>query len=659
MREKGLATRVQPVTSRKQLRYVPLIAAGVSVFLGLVILGDLLGVLRHVEDPWMLGGWVKLSPSVLEWMAQWVVWGACLLVLISPTTVKLARRKARPEPIVTLTFLIFPSLSLLIMFVSPHVGATLFVGSGFLVAYIVTSRSRTLLGIDHSCARRLVCVVVFAFLAMTAAGGVICVLLWQAGAFFALTSGISQITTDVLLMTLAADLKTFYLAQPLLTPIFLTIALAAIAALFREPVRRIAGPFVKLLKKERPTGGDVQANQRESDTHSSLAYLTLVGALGLGIAITVYSLLELHWPGGADYPWYVGHLRPIGSLQDVIPFLHGDRGLFLLLLSLSRAVMGASREDVVRFAPAMLSVLLALSTFFLVREGTGRVWVSSFAAVLSVVSAQTTLGMYGGIIANWFALSIANFTFAMIIRSIRLRSPLMAVGSVVLSLVLLAGYAYLWVVVVVELLLALVGSIASFQAGGGSNWKYDVGILSGVILGILLTPLVFVLIAATPLLGLGPETLDVRTWLALGWEYAQAVRGETVGSVASTLEFSLSESRMELPFVALLSIFGLLDHAPQMRSFTRIIAAMVLVPLAIELVTNVPSYFSLRGLYLIPLYILAALGAESFVRRVNGQESPWKIASCVAFAGTFAGYLFLSQLGYTLRLFGLPLLPLE
>jgi hypothetical protein len=286
------------------------------------------------------------------------------------------------------------------------------------------------------------------------------------------------------------------------------------------------------------------------------------------------------------------------------------------------------------------------------------VWVSSFAAVLSVVSAQTTLGMYGGLIANWFALSIANFTFAMIIRSIRLRSPLMVAGSIAVSLVLLAGYAYLWVVAVVELLLALVGSIAAFGAVDGGEWKRDVGILFGVIFGIVLIPLTFASFAATPLLGFRPEGLDPSTWFGLGWRYAQAARGETIVSVVSTLEFSLAQIRMQLPFVALLSIFGLLDHAPQIRCFTRIIAAMVLVPLAIELVTNAPSYFPLRGLYLLPLYTLVALGAESVIRRVNGQESPWKIASCLAFAGTFTAYLFLSQLGYTLRMFGLPLLPL-
>ena len=569
-----------------------------------------------------------------------------MLISISPAIAAFARTRIRPEPIVVLAFLIFPLLSLPVMFTSPHVGASLLVGSGFLVAYAVTSRSRTLLGIEPSCARRLVFGVVFTLLTLTAAGGVTCVLLWQAGVLFASMSG-NQTVADVLLTIMATDLKAFYLAQPLLTATFLAIALAAIVALFREPARRLSEPFLRLLTKEKGRGDDARAPQRRSGTHASLAYLTLIGALGLGIATTIYPLLQLHWPGGADFSWYMMNLRPIHSLSDVVSLLRGDRGLFLVLLSLTGTIIGASRQDLISFAPAMLSVLLALSTFFLVKEGTGRLWVSSFAAVLSVVSAQTTLGMYGGIIANWFALSVANLMSAMIIRSIRLRSPVMAIGSIALSLALLTGYAYLWVVAVVELLLALVGSIAAFGTYNGREWKYDVGILSTVIVSIVLIPIVL-------LSSLGP---DPTLLFALGLRYVQAAGGQTIGSAVSTLESSLAESRMMLPFVALLSILGLLDHAPQTRCFTKIIAAMVLVPLAIELVSNASSYFPLRGLYLIPLYVLAALGAENIICRVNGHVSPWKIRGGLAFAGMFGAYLFLSQLRYTLMMFGLPLLP--
>jgi hypothetical protein len=455
---------------------------------------------------------------------------------------------------------------------------------------------------------------------------------------------------------LAADLKGFYLAQPLLTAIFLAMAFAAMVVLFGEAARRLAEPLVRLLRKERGTMLRAPASSHESDAHSSLAYLALLGALALAIAATLYPVLQLHYVG-ADFPWYVNQLSSIGSFSDAVAFLNRDRGLFMLLLFSARTVTGLSAEDVVRFAPAMLSIMLASSSFLLVKEGTGRLWASSLAALLSVVSAQTTLGMYAGIVANWFALSIANFTFAMIIRSIRLRSLLAAVGSIALSLILLAGYAYLWVVAIVELSLGLVGLVAAFGAPNYGEWKHDVGILSGIILGIVLLPLVFFSIAR-PNLGLSPGTLDPSSWFALGWRYVQATKGETVALVVSRLGSSVAESRVQLPFAALLSILGLLDHAPRTRSFMKIIGAMVLVPLAIEVVPNAPSYFPLRGLYLIPLYVLVALGAGSVIRRVNGRESAWKSPSALAFAGAFTAYVLLSQLGYTLRMFGLPLLPL-
>jgi hypothetical protein len=45
------------------------------------------------------------------------------------------------------------------------------------------------------------------------------------------------------------------------------------------------------------------------------------------------------------------------------------------------------------------------------------------------------------IITNWFALSLANFTFALIVRSVRRRSAITALGSLAVALALLASYA--------------------------------------------------------------------------------------------------------------------------------------------------------------------------------------------------------------------------
>ena len=75
---------------------------------------------------------------------------------------------------------------------------------------------------------------------------------------------------------------------------------------------------------------------------------------------------------------------------------------------------------------------------------------------------------------------------------------------------------------------------------------------------------------------------------------------------------------------------------------------MVVVPFVAAVITP-DLYFTWRGLYLIPLYLTGALGVESVIRWVNGRESAWSSPGRLAFAGTFAGYVFLSHLSYSLR----------
>jgi len=301
--------------------------------------------------------------------------------------------------------------------------------------------------------------------------------------------------------------------------------------------------------------------------------------------------------------------------------------------------------------PAVSSALLAATTFALVREGTGRSWVAALAALLSVVSAQTSLGMGAGIIANWFALSVANLAYALIIRSVRRHSPLAFVGSLVVLLILLASYAYLWVVVLAVQVLVLLATIIQFRASDRREWKYEVGILSGVLVGTVLIPIAFLMLAASSLIGFKPAGLEPTLWFAQGWNLLAAALKPSVLSVslvALERAFVFAGNRVDLPFLTLLSIVGLLDMPYRARSFREMTAAAILVPAVLTLITPY-MYSTWRGLYVIPMYLTGALGAESVVRRVNGNESTWSSRSRLALALTFCAYVFLSHLGYSLR----------
>jgi hypothetical protein len=638
---------------RNRFRYIPLLAAGVLVFLGIVFAGDLSGLLWHIRT---FDWWIPLAPIIVSRTVDWFTWGVSFLLSVSPAVLGLFDRRTKPDPVVILTSFIFPLFSLLTMSWSYYIGATLLVGSGFLIAYTLVSRSELILSIPRGSALRLIATEVFAFLAIAAAGGVVSILLRHEGALVSLVYGYDL--NDAWLRMLILDVEAFYLTRPLLSAAFIILAVAAIFALFREAFQSFTAPLVKrLMKREHSAASDISAGleprfRRSIIVHRCLPCVILIASVLLGIAMTTYpyTVAKVGSVVGSDSWWYLQELSLMHTFADIPPRLQADRGFFLLLLFIIKTLTGLDPESLVEWMPALLSALLAVSSFVFVKEGTVRSWVAALASLLSVVSAQTSLGMGAFILTNWFALSIANFMLALVVRSIRRRSTLSAVGALVVSLVLLASYAFLWVVTIAELALVLLASILAFRNVTRREWKREVESLGGVLVGSILTPIAFLFLVVTPLLGFRPQGLDVSAWLMMGWNYlGRGATLQVLGSAFTALEeaFDFAGNRADLPFLTLLSIVGLVDQGSQHRSFGRIVSAMILVSAITTMIT--PSlYLTWRGLYIMPMYVTGALGAESIIRRVNGQGSPWS-PSRLAFAAAFTGYLFLSHLSYSLR----------
>jgi hypothetical protein len=47
------------------------------------------------------------------------------------------------------------------------------------------------------------------------------------------------------------------------------------------------------------------------------------------------------------------------------------------------------------------------------------------------------------------------------------------------------------------------------------EWKREVGVMGGVLVGCILTPIGFLFLAVIPLLGFKPQGLDVGVWLTI------------------------------------------------------------------------------------------------------------------------------------------------
>jgi len=293
--------------SHRRLGYLPLLAAGVVVFLGLVFLGGLTGLLWHIRTfVW----WVKLSPSVLEPTADWIVWVVCFLLTLSPAVVALVRRRVAPELLVVLTALIFPSLSLITMTFSFRVGTVLLVASGFLAGYTLISRSPLLVGVERGLALRVVSAEVFGFLSLMAAGGAVAVLLWREDFFLALVSGSSLEPADAWLSMLAVDLEVFYLARPLLWTMFIALAGAAIVALFEQRFQRVYRRLSGMLTKPQvPAENLAHPSSAPANSRRLLPYVVLMGSLVLGVTFTLY-------------PYFVGQVG--GGTRRGFSFLHRE-----------------------------------------------------------------------------------------------------------------------------------------------------------------------------------------------------------------------------------------------------------------------------------------------------------------------------------------------
>jgi hypothetical protein len=236
------------------------------------------------------------------------------------------------------------------------------------------------------------------------------------------------------------------------------------------------------------------------------------------------------------------------------------------------------------------------------------------------------------------------------LRWVRLRSKAAVASALLFSLFLLGSYTYAWVAAVAILVIVLVGTILSFRRKTRRLWWHELTGFGVMLFGVFALPLTLGYVVLVPLLGYVPSWFSPFLWVNLGSNYIQGqhlLEGLRLAPSALESAFDFAGNRIDLPFLTILSILGLVDPAWR-GSFRRVIAAMVLVPIALAIVSP-DLYLTWRGLYMIPMYLTGALGAESIIRRLNGHESPWRSPSRLAFAITFTAYIFLSHLSYSLR----------
>jgi hypothetical protein len=116
----------------------------------------------------------------------------------------------------------------------------------------------------------------------------------------------------------------------------------------------------------------------------------------------------------------------------------------------------------------------------------------------------------------------------------------------------------------------------------------------------------------------------------------------------TTIDYA--RNRLDMTFMILLSVIGILDVSLVSKQFRRVLGSMMIVPVVFMLLAP-DIHFTWRGLYLLPAYLGGTMGLRSIALRVNDPVRADGIESVPrrAFSSSLFGYVFLSCLAWTLR----------
>jgi hypothetical protein len=257
------------------------------------------------------------------------------------------------------------------------------------------------------------------------------------------------------------------------------------------------------------------------------------------------------------------------------------------------------------------------------------------------VSSATTIGLGAAILANWFALAVMNLFFALLLRAQMNRSFGATVLASVASVLVLLAHSYAWAASMAMVAIQGLGILLIVRSRPIEFKQNIIPLISVIALNAL-----FLFLVST-------QVEAVHQSLATGVSGAlPVIKTINVTNLTTILESTIdyARNRLDATVMAVLSIIGIADASLLPRPFRRILGSMMIVPVIFTLLAPDISW-TWRGLYLLPTYLGAALGARSVILRTNSPtvRSTHESILRFAFTSSLSGYIFLSCLAWTLR----------
>jgi hypothetical protein len=390
------------------------------------------------------------------------------------------------------------------------------------------------------------------------------------------------------------------------------------------------------------TPESVMRRPGEGDLSPSSKVLVLLTAVGLSWFVVAYPYLpSLNESGkyvSVDAPFYEGYLRTALGLggTELLRYVFGrmsERSLAVLTMYSLAAPTGLAPELVVKGFPLLLSLLLAISSYFAVVRITYDQRLAAYSALLSGTSIVTVVGMYAGYYANWLATSMALLALGFAFGYADLGEPSYLLGAC--AFLILAELSHVWTwYFFCAVLFALLLHQMLFE-----------GLLRRKVLDVN-KALSLSLPVATSLL----FDLFKRNFLGVGTTGAEVGLG-TASSGLRVLNIFLFERNLS----CMLEVFvgGLTSNA----LYFALAMLAVLLPSRDEdlsalfsaslFVTSFPFLFydyvlQSRLLYVLPVHLMTAKGAYDASRVI--RERGFRLQS-----GLFLALCFLSSANYALR----------
>lgn len=348
----------------------------------------------------------------------------------------------------------------------------------------------------------------------------------------------------------------------------------------------------------------------ENATNFRLSKILLIFGLMIAIFVASYPYLEAVNEGGrligVDTPFYLDKLDTAqsSSLSGALSVAMGDDRTILHLFNYFLLSIIGNTTMVMKVLPVVLSILLVLSTFVLVKTATGDSYLAGISALFTPLAFQQIVGMNAGFYANWLALIEANIFFAVLLRALKVRRFSILLSSGFIGILILFTHPWTWFVIMFSVsILMVIGFLSKSSRGTGSF----------MLLTVLSVNALADAVRSVALPGLQSGAIVAPVSLLSGLRIADMPI--ILGVLGVTFTTFLGGALYNLPLL-LLATVGFLAIGTYRNHFNVILLALAITGLigVFLFSSNFESYLQARAIYVIPFAIFGAIGFTTLTK---------------------------------------------